>query len=458
MRRQIPLALKLGLVFTITILVTVVVVYFITALSITRQFDVYREGNREHYAQQIGDMLKGYYSYTQSWIDAYKLFYIPVTVKIGPQVIEGNRLTIDARFSLANEEDRIFLTTEDPDLIGQEMTAEEKASGYPLIVEQVRVGTLVLIDAGPDLEAREMEFLASAKRSALLGGGIASSAAVFLFLVMINQVLSPLHKLTRATERIAHGDLPEKVSLRAHDEFGQLGFSFNQMLENLRRSETVRKTMTADIAHELRTPVTIIQGTLEAVLDGIYEASDETIGTIYEETLLLSRLIDDLRDLALAEAGELTLEKQLVDAAELVRQVGEAIVASVDDAPKFTVRERNKIPQVELDPKRFRQVLANLIGNAVRHTPSDGEINVDIRRVGDEVEICVSDTGPGILEEDLPHLFERFYRGDPARNRVGGTGLGLAIVKQWVEAHGGRIWAENRVAGGARFTVRLAIS
>jgi len=325
-------------------------------------------------------------------------------------------------------------------------------------VEQMKVGTLVLLNAGPDLEAREGEFLTSAKRSALLGGGIASSAAVFLFLLMINQVLSPLHKLTRATERIAHGDFPDKVSLRAHDEFGQLGFSFNQMLENLRRSETVRKTMTADIAHELRTPVTIIQGMLEAVLDGIYEASDETIGTIYEETIMLSRLIDDLRDLALAEAGELTLEKEAVDVVDLVRQVGEAVVASAEDAPEFSVRERNRIPHIEIDPKRIRQVMANLIGNAVHHTPSDGEITVDVRRVGDEVELCVSDTGPGILEEDLPHLFERFYRGDPARTRVGGTGLGLAIVKQWVEAHGGRIWAENRVAGGARFTLRLTIS
>ncbi|MBU0595099.1 HAMP domain-containing protein [Candidatus Bipolaricaulota bacterium] len=459
MRRQIPLALKLGLTFSAATLITVVVVYFITALSITRQFDVYREANREHYAEQIRDMLTGYYSYTQSWINAYELFYIPIRVKIGSQIIETSQVTVDARFSLANEEGRIFLTTTgDPDVLRQLLTPEEKNAGYPIVVDQERVGTLLLIDAGPNLEAREMEFLASAKRSALLGGGIASSAAVFLFLVMINQVLSPLHKLARATERIAHGDLPEKVSLRARDEFGQLGFSFNQMLENLRRSETVRKTMTADIAHELRTPVTIIQGTLEAVLDGIYEASNETIGTIYEETLLLSRLIDDLRDLALAEAGELTLEKRPVDLAELVRQIGEAIALSVEDAPKFTVRERNKIPQVELDPKRFRQVLANLIGNAVRYTPSDGEISVDIRRVGDEVELCVSDTGPGILEEDLPHLFERFYRGDPARNRVGGTGLGLAIVKQWVEAHGGRIWAENRVAGGARFTVRLTIA
>ena len=459
MRRRIPLALKLGLTFTVMTLTTVVVVYFITAMSITRQFDEYSEANREHYAEQIGNMLRSYYTANNTWINVFQLFYIPVQVKIGSQVIEGNQMTVDARFHLANENDVIFLTTTgDPDVIQRPLTDEERETGYPIIVDEVRVGTLILLDAGPDLEAREVEFLESARRSALLGGGIASSAGVFLFLVMISQVLSPLHKLARATERIAHGDLPERVSLRARDEFGQLGFSFNQMLENLRRSETVRKTMTADIAHELRTPVTIIQGTLEAVLDGIYEASDETIGTIYEETLLLSRLIDDLRDLALAEAGELTLQKETTDIVELIRQVGESAVISTDEAPELQVRGKSGVPAIDVDPKRFRQVMANLIGNAVRYTPPDGEIVVDIRRIGDEVEVCVSDTGPGILEEDIPHLFERFYRGDPARNRVGGTGLGLAIVKQWVEAHGGRIWAENRPVRGARFTLRLPVS
>jgi len=464
MRRQIPLALKLGLAFTAATLITVVVVYFIMAMSITRQFDAYSEANKEHYAQQMVNVLTSYYSQAQTWVGVDRLFYLKTTLRIGSQIIEGQAMLWDAQFAVANEEDYVFISTDD-EMVGLTLTAEQQEAGYPIyfeqvrmnVVEQFRAGTLVLISAGPDLEAREADFLASARRSALLGGGIASSAAVFLFLVMISQVLSPLHKLTRATERIAAGDLPERVSLRAHDEFGQLGSSFNQMLENLRRSETVRKTMTADIAHELRTPVTIIQGTLEAVLDGIYEASDETIGTIYEETLLLSRLIDDLRDLALAEAGELTLKKESTDIVELVRQVGESALVSTDEAPDLQVREGAGIPPIDVDPKRIRQVMANLIGNAVRYTPADGEIFINVRRVGDEVEVCVSDTGPGILEEDIPHLFERFYRGDPARNRVGGTGLGLAIVKQWVEAHGGRIWAENRTTVGARFTLRLPI-
>jgi two-component system sensor histidine kinase BaeS len=216
--------------------------------------------------------------------------------------------------------------------------------------------------------------------------------------------------------------------------------------------------MTADIAHELRTPVTIIQGTLEAILDGIYDPSNETIAPIYEETLHLGSLIDDLRDLALAEAGELRLAKERTDIVELVRQVSETAGSSVEQSPTVHVESAGEIPELLLDRKRFRQVLANLLSNALIYTPVEGEIRVNVRRVDGSIELSVSDTGPGISDEDLPHLFERFYRGDPARGRTGGSGLGLAIVRQWVEAHGGTIRAENRPTGGARFVLHIPIS
>jgi signal transduction histidine kinase len=227
------------------------------------------------------------------------------------------------------------------------------------------------------------------------------------------------------------------------------------MVDNLRRSEKLRETMTADIAHELRTPVTIIQGTLEALLDGIYEPTAQTIAPIYEETLHLGRLIDDLRDLALAEAGELRLSREVTDIGQLVRQVVEAAVPSMDEAPNVEVIAEEGLLSISVDPKRIRQVIANLLSNAIRYTPTSGRIEISIHGAEGEVEVYVSDTGPGISPEDLPRLFERFYRGDPARNRSGGSGLGLAIARRWVEAHGGRIWAENNRTGGARFTFRL---
>jgi len=185
----------------------------------------------------------------------------------------------------------------------------------------------------------------------------------------------------------------------------------------------------------------------------------ETIAPVYEETLHLGKLIDDLRELALAEAGELHVEREKTDVGQLVHQIIDATVPALEGAPSIRVVIDENAPMAMVDPKRFRQILANLLSNAMRYTSSDGLIEVAVRTVSEEVEVSVSDTGPGVSPEDLAHLFERFFRGDASRSRaVGGSGLGLAIVKQWVEAHGGRVWAENRLEGGARFTFRLPVN
>jgi two-component system sensor histidine kinase BaeS len=454
MKRRFPLTFKLGLSFAIVILLTVALVYFLTAQSITRRFDDYRQENREVFGETLASQLAWYYGNFGSWVGVYNLLYRVVPIQIGDELYEGRVLSLGGRFSLANEEGRVFLTTE-YDEFSKALTEEETNAGIAIVVDGARVGTLQLLEVGSNLDPREREFLASAKQSALIGGGLATGLALILSVFLIMQILSPLKKLTRATERIAHGDLPASVRFKARDEFGQLGDSFNHMIESLRRSETLRQTMTADIAHELRTPVMIIQGTLEALLDGVYEPTGETIAPIYEETLHLGRLIDDLRDLALAEAGELHLEKEWVDLEALTRQVAETATTLTEASPAVHIRADSALPSVKADPKRLRQVLANLLSNALRYTPVDGNIQITLRRVGQEVELRISDTGRGIAEEDRPHLFERFYRGDPARNRGGGSGLGLAIVKQWIEAHGGRIWVENGPGGGAQFTLRL---
>jgi len=455
MKRHIPLSLKLSLSFAVIIMLSVGLVYFLTAESVTRQFDEYRQSKREDLGVSLGSQLSWYYGETGEWIGVDNLFYREARIVIGDEVYIGRTISVAGIFSIANEEGDIFLSTDSEEEIGRPLTDEELTTGLPIVVDGVRVGTLVVGEAGPNLDPLEAEFLSSAIRSAMLGGGIAIGLALILSIFLILQILSPLKKLTRATTRIARGDLSGAVNLRSHDELGQLGQSFDQMIENLRHSETLRQMMTADIAHELRTPVTIIQGTLEALIDGVYEPSDETIAPIYEETLHLGRLIDDLRDLALAEAGELRLEKEPVDLEGLIRQVAEAAVSSLDEPPALRIDAVSPVPTLEGDPKRLRQVIANLLGNAFRHTPPRGEIRIKITPAGAGIEFSVSDTGPGIAEEDLPHLFERFYRGDPARSRGGGTGLGLAIVKQWVEAHGGTIRAENVPGSGARFTVWL---
>jgi two-component system OmpR family sensor kinase/two-component system sensor histidine kinase BaeS len=451
MARRFPLAFKLGLAFFITIVFSVALVYYLTERSVVQRFDRYREQQRKEIFALFSRQLSIYYEQNGSWRGVDRLFYRVVETRRDEdgKVVEKIVAIYNIPLSLANEEGKVFLSTK-PD-IGRRLTQEEIERG-PIEVNGLQVGTLLILDfVDPD----EAAILASARRSALLGGGIATLLALVLAIFLIAQILSPLRTLSAVTEQVARGVLPEKVRLRTRDEFHGLGESFDRMVDNLRRSEKLRETMTADIAHELRTPVTIIQGTLEALLDGIYEPTAQTIAPIYEETLHLGRLIDDLRDLALAEAGELRLSREVTDIGQLVRQVVEAAVPSMDEAPNVEVIAEEGLLSISVDPKRIRQVIANLLSNAIRYTPTSGRIEISIHGAEGEVEVYVSDTGPGISPEDLPRLFERFYRGDPARNRSGGSGLGLAIARRWVEAHGGRIWAENNRTGGARFTFRL---
>ncbi len=456
MKRRFPFALKLGLSFVVVILIAVALVYFLTAHSITARFTQFRAQNKQQIARQVCGLLAEYRMLNGSWVGIERLLSTQYTVFINGHMIV-RRTSMIGGFSLADETGKVVVSTR-AGRVGKFLTPKEIAAGIPIKIGNTRVGTLLLNPESSVLDPAEEKFLSSAKQSALLGGGIATGVALFLAVVLISQVLSPLRLLSRATERIARGDLTQRVVLRARDEFGQLGASFNRMIDNLRRSERVRQTMTADIAHELRTPVSIIQGNLEAILDGIYEPTPETIAPIYEETLHLGRLIDDLRELSLADAGELPLNRQPTDIGALLRQVADTIAGALEDGPQIVVSADEGLPPISIDPMRIRQVIVNLVSNAVRYTPKDGRIEVSLHKMGDEIELAVTDTGPGISPEDLPHVFERLYRSDRARARAsGGSGLGLAIAKQWVEAHAGKIWAENVPGGGARFTVRLPL-
>jgi len=447
MFRRIPLWLKLSAAFFATILLSVTLVYFLTQRSLTQRFDAYKDAAQKRDAERFGQLLTTYWEEYRSWVGVDRLFYFIGEVRNGGEVVRGIVRTFETPFSFANENGQIILSTRTD--IGRIITQADKNT-IPIVVDGAQVGTLLFYDY---VTPEQAAFLASATRSALVGGGITAGLGLALFIFLMAQILSPLRTLTRATESIAAGKAPQKVLLRSRDEIGQLGESFDHMVDNLRHSEHLRQTMTADIAHELRTPVTIIQGTLEAVLDGVYEPTLETIAPVYEETLHLGKLIDDLRELAMAEAGELRLERERVNIGQLVQQIIDATVPALDGAPEVRTTIVGDPPDAMVDPKRLRQIFANLLGNALRYTPPDGTVDVVVRAVGDEVEVSVSDTGPGITPKDLDHLFERFFRGDASRNRsVGGSGLGLAIVKQWVEAHGGRVWAENRPEGGARFT------
>jgi signal transduction histidine kinase len=244
------------------------------------------------------------------------------------------------------------------------------------------------------------------------------------------------------------------VQVGSRDEIGELAQAFNQMAQSLAHQETLRRNLMADIAHELRTPLTVMRGDLEALLDGILETTPEALGSLQEETLLLSRLVDDLRALALAEAGQLQLERQSIDLASLLQGVVAGFDLQAQSQDQTLVLDLPAdLPAVEADSERVRQVTANLISNALHHAPGSGRVVVSARGQHDQVQVSVADDGPGIAPEDLPHVFDRFWRG--RESRAGGSGLGLAIAQELIRAHGGHIWVESELGRGATFYYTL---
>jgi two-component system sensor histidine kinase BaeS len=266
----------------------------------------------------------------------------------------------------------------------------------------------------------------------------------------------PISALTAAARRMGAGDHDARVELSGRDEVAQLATAFNSMADSIETNETRRRAMVSDVAHELRTPVANVRGYLEAAEDGVVPLDQSLVTSLLEEATLLQRLIDDLQDLALADAGKLRLHPEDTDAAELSRQVAAAHRVRADEAGVTLTVDAPEPIEVHSDPVRLRQALGNLVSNAVRHTPAGGSVRVGARRDDGDVVLTVSDTGPGIAAEHLPNLFDRFYRVDESRSRAtGGSGLGLAITKQLIEAHGGSIDVISAVGEGSVFSIRL---
>jgi signal transduction histidine kinase len=321
----------------------------------------------------------------------------------------------------------------------------------------IHVGTLHLLPRIPDVgPAPEERLLTSVDRwlwlAVILGGifALVATAAV------ARRILGPVEQLTEAARRMAGGELQGRVEVRSRDEVGQLAEAFNQMAEGLERQERLRQQMVTDVAHDLRTPLTSMRGQLEAIQDGLLEATPEVITSLHEEVLFLSDLIRDLQDLSLADAGKLRLDPRRVDVAPEVGRVIESVRASAPGPGPTLENDVPDLPPVLADPVRFRQIVHNLVANALAHTAPTGTIRIEARDRGDRLEISVTDDGVGIEPEHLPHVFERFYRADESRGRdTGGAGLGLAIVKQLVQAQGGEVRVESRPGEGSRFSFTM---
>lgn len=340
-----------------------------------------------------------------------------------------------------------------------------QAPGLPPELRQVNrisaelpIGEAALDDAA--LVEPQLSRLASSFNRSLIFAGLAAGAAgIGVIGAATRRTLRPVRALTVAAGALGSGDLSQRVPVDSRDEIGVLGSTFNDMATRLEDSEELRRTLTADIAHELRTPLSNLQGYLEAIRDRLVEPDAETIGSLHSQVLHLSRLVEDLRMLALMESGAFLMEKRRDRLDEIAQLTVDSFQPrAADKSIELALESDGELPDVEVDRTRVRQVIGNLLENAITHTPDGGSVSVAITRGpgGESILLAVTDTGPGIPEADLPHIFDRLYRVDPSRARTtGGAGLGLTIVRQLVEAHSGSVSADNVPDGGARLVIEL---
>src|SRR5215212_5762952 len=271
----------------------------------------------------------------------------------------------------------------------------------------------------------------------------------------LRRVSRPLDDLLDASNKVAEGDYTVRVQEKGPPEVYSLMKGFNSMAERLQVNDQQRRNMLADVSHELRTPITVIQGNVEGILDGLYPADEARLKSILEETQVLSRLVDDLRTLALAESGALRLKREPTNVTELIRDTLSNFESQASEKEITLAMSLSELEEANIDPQRVREVLNNLLSNALRYTPPGGEVDIRLTEAGSAVErsiiISVQDTGPGIESSDLLHVFDRFYKSSDS----GGMGLGLSIAKYLVEAHGGKIWAESEMGKGTKISFSI---
>ncbi len=365
------------------------------------------------------------------------------------------------RLRLADAEGSLVADTASPGLSGTapgvQLTRPEINTAVELSVNNHVVGYL-LAEGGMGFNQGDETFLVNRiSNAALIAGLIAGGLALLLATWLSYRLLRPVRELTLAAKSMAFGDLSQRVPVRGNDELAILGVAFNQMADSLQHAEESRRAMTADIAHELRNPLAVQRANLEALQDGIYPLTPGSLTPILEQNQMLTRLVDDLRTLALADSGRLDLVRTPSDLSALVQRAVERY--SPQAAARgihINLHLPDTLPILSLDSQRVEQILNNLLDNALRHTPDGGKVEVSLSASAQKISLSVHDSGAGIPQDSLPYIFERFYRADRSRSRAeGGTGLGLAIARQLAEAHGGTLSAANHPQGGAVFTLGL---
>ncbi len=465
--------LKLMGAFLLVIAIGAIVIAWMASRATQNAFNLYNTRNGQVWSQLMAPALGEYFTSNGSWqgVDQFLQSNLgslaASTMMSGPhgkgfgsgvgqsrgQQGGGNGgmwAMMNQRIIIADKQGLVVYDTAG-ELNGNVLNAAQQGIGASIVANGQPIGTVIVVPNGLSAVGTPAEdFLSSVNHSIITAVLIAGAIALLLGALLFFQITAPLRQLTQATNAITHGDLKQRVVIRSHDEFGELGNSFNQMTESLEKAETLRRHMVADAAHELRTPLTVMQANLEGMMDGVLPLEPEQIGSLHEQTLLLNRLVGDLRLLSLAESGELQLERSITSLDLLIHKVVEYIQPQAkQQGVELKLDIQNGLFPVSVDPDRISQVLNNILANALRYTSSGKTVTIkaeNLYQKNEAVQVSVIDPGPGIEVEDLPYIFDRFYRADKSRTRAsGGSGLGLAIVKQLIEAHGGKAEAASPV-------------
>lgn len=451
------LSVRLTLAFVLVTLITVAVVALLADVAADRNFRQFLQRQDALEQSGIADQLAAYYRSTGSWEGIAEL------LNRGAGMVGRGRGMMGAGgpgLVLADAGGRI-LVDEHHMNVGAPLDNTQRQRALAIVADGRTVGYLVAGGNGMAMMAQPaVDYVNELRGTLIIAALIAGSVGIVLGGWLSRTLSAPLGNLAHTAQQFGARNWRQRVPVQGAQEIANVATAFNQMADELERQEQLRRNLTADIAHELRTPLTVMQGNLRAILDGVYPLERGEIATLYDETRLLSRLVDDLRELALADAGQLPLNLQATDLGGVITStMAQFQIAAEAQNIRVEHKGVDDLPLVHADPDRVAQILQNLLGNALRHTPPGGTITVSAEKQDTHIRVVVSDTGEGIATEDLPHVFERFYRGDQARTRgSGSTGLGLAIAKTWSEAMSGSIGvtSEYRIGSTFWFTVPIA--
>jgi signal transduction histidine kinase len=441
------LQFRLLMAFTLVVVVTIGVTFFSIYQTTRSEISQFEERVEDMRLGRIEVELSRYYYQQGSW-DGIQ----PFVEQWGN--IHGERIIL-------TDNQGTVVADSQGELLGEPYQADAPGRAVALPWERGAIGTFYITpEPSPGVGLISLQILyLTIGRFFLWGGLVAVAIAVALAFFLSRRTLTPVKALTSAAERLGRGDFSQRVQIKDKGELGELAQTFNSMAGDLEHAEKLRQNMVADVAHELRTPLSNIQGYLEALRDGVMKPDKETIRSLHEEASLLSRLVDDLQELSLAEAGELKLVLRAEDIGGLIRQAVAAVEAQKKAKGLVLTVELPELPPVNIDSRRIGEVLRNLLENAVAHTGKGDTVIVAARQLDRLVEISVTDTGEGIPAKELPNIFERFYRVDKSRARAtGGSGLGLTIARRLVEAHGGGIEVQSEPGKGSRFAFTVPVA